>query len=69
MLERQTREDPEQDHQRREQPPVLAVFIDRDQPTTVYVVFPGEDVQVEVYDPDRDGARELVTSGRIAPIR
>jgi hypothetical protein len=43
-------------------------FADPDGPTSVYLAFPGEDVQVEVYDPDPERARDLVTSGRIVPV-
>jgi hypothetical protein len=44
-------------------------FQDTSHPTSVYVAFPGSDLQVEVYDPDAKRARQLVTSGQIAPVR
>jgi hypothetical protein len=37
-------------------------------PTNVYVAFPGEDVQIEVFDPSAAKARRLVTTGRVAPV-
>jgi hypothetical protein len=40
----------------------------RDRPTSVYLAFPGEDVQVEVYDPSPRKARRLARSGRVRPI-
>ena len=45
----------------------LAVY-SRDRPNSVYVAFPGDDVQVEVYDPRAQRARNLVRSGRVRPI-
>jgi hypothetical protein len=38
-------------------------------PTSVYVAFPGVDYQIEVFDPSASRARELVSSGRVAPVR
>jgi hypothetical protein len=46
-----------------------AALVDRKHPTSVYVAFPGVDLQIEVYDPTPDRARQLVSSGQIAPIR
>jgi hypothetical protein len=46
----------------------LAVY-SRDRPNSVYVAFPGEDVQVEVYDPSPQRARRLVRNGRIRQLR
>jgi hypothetical protein len=37
-------------------------------PTNVYVAFPGDDVQIEVFDPSAAKARRLVTTGRVAPL-
>ena len=37
-------------------------------PTNIYVAFPGEDLQIEVYDPTPARARELVASGEIKPV-
>lgn len=44
-------------------------FVDRETPTSVYLAFPDEDVQVEVYEPDAARARELAISGQIASVR
>jgi len=44
-------------------------FVDRQHPTSVYLAYPGIDVQVEVFDPSAGQARRLVTSGQIAPLR
>ena len=44
-------------------------FVDAKHPTSVYVAFPNENVQVEVYDPAAGRARRLVNSGGIAPVR
>ncbi len=44
-------------------------FVDKKHPTSVYVAYPNVDVQVEVYDPIRGRARQLVASGQIAPVR
>jgi HAMP domain-containing protein len=38
-------------------------------PTSVYLAFPGSNFQIEVFDPAPARARQLVTSGRIAPVR
>ena len=43
-------------------------YADEKDPTSVYLAFPGQDLEVEVYDPSTKRARELVTSGRIAPV-
>jgi hypothetical protein len=45
----------------------LAVY-SRERPTSVYLAFPGEDVQVEVFDPNAQRARRLARDGRIRPI-
>jgi hypothetical protein len=39
-----------------------------EKPTSIYLAYPGEDLVVEVYDPDAARARQLVTSGRIVPV-
>jgi hypothetical protein len=41
----------------------------RDNPTSVYLAYPGTDVLVEVYDPDAARARELALSGEVGPVR
>jgi hypothetical protein len=38
-------------------------------PTSVYLAFPRSNFQIEVYDPSPARARQLVTSGRITPLR
>lgn len=43
------------------------VVTNEDSLTSVYVGFPGEEYQVEVYDPDPDRALDLATSGQIEP--
>jgi len=45
----------------------IAVY-SRDRPNSVYLAFPREDVQIEVYDPSADNARRLARSGRVRPI-
>jgi hypothetical protein len=42
--------------------------VDGDHPTSVYVAFPGVEYQIEVFDPSAARARDLVTSGRVAPV-
>jgi hypothetical protein len=41
------------------------VYFDRTQPRSVYLAYPGVDVQIEVYDPDFEQALRLVNSGQI----
>ncbi|MEX0992851.1 MAG: hypothetical protein WDZ37_02540 [Solirubrobacterales bacterium] len=38
-------------------------------PTSVYVAYPGLDLQVEVYDRSANAARKLAFSGKVQPIR
>jgi hypothetical protein len=45
----------------------IAVY-GRGRPSSVYLAFPGQDVQVEVYDPAPQKARRLARSGRVRPI-
>jgi hypothetical protein len=40
----------------------------KDSPTSVYLAYPGQNFQVEVYDPDSERALDLVTSGDIQPV-
>lgn len=40
----------------------------RGQPTSVYFAFPGEDIQIEVFDPNPARALDLATSGDVRPI-
>jgi len=54
------------------QAPVIGggvAFYARSAPTSVYIAFPGSDYQIEVYDPLPAQAKQLVTSGKIVPIR
>jgi hypothetical protein len=44
----------------------LAVIAEK--PTSAYLAYPRQPLLVEVYDPDAARVRELVTSGRIAPV-
>jgi hypothetical protein len=44
------------------------VYISRKRPQSVYLAYPGVEVEIEVYDPDPRTARSLVTSGQIAPV-
>lgn len=37
-------------------------------PTNVYLAYPGSNVQIEVFDPSAERARELITSGRVVPV-
>jgi hypothetical protein len=43
-------------------------FYARDDPTNIYVAYPGDAAQIEVYDPWAPGAKKIVTSGSIAPV-
>lgn len=43
------------------------VYFDRTKPQNIYLAYPGDDVQIEVYDPDPKRALELVTSGQVVP--
>lgn len=44
-------------------------FVDRSHPTSVYVAYPGQDVQIEVFDPNPGRARGLVLSREIRRVR
>jgi hypothetical protein len=44
------------------------VFFNTKQPQSVYLAFPGESVQVEVYDPNPKRSLGLVSSGLIVPV-
>jgi hypothetical protein len=44
-------------------------FVDKKHPTSVYAAYPNVDLQIEVFDPAAGRARQLVTSGQIAPVR
>lgn len=44
------------------------VLTNEDNPTSVYLAYPDQDLQIEVYDPDPERAFELATSGAITPV-
>jgi hypothetical protein len=39
-----------------------------EQPTNIYLAYPGSDVQIEVYASSAEHARELITSGQVVPV-
>jgi hypothetical protein len=43
-------------------------FYSKSTPMSVYIAYPGTNVQIEVYDPSPGRAKELVTTGKIAPV-
>jgi hypothetical protein len=43
--------------------------VDGNHPTSVYVAFPGSNSQIEVFDPSAARAKQLVSSGSVAPVR
>ena len=45
----------------------IAVY-GRGRPRSVYLAFPGKNVQVEIYDPSPQRARRLARSGQVQPI-
>lgn len=44
------------------------VYFSRENPESVYLAYPGVDVQVEVFSPDFKEALQLATSGQIEPV-
>jgi hypothetical protein len=44
------------------------VFFDTTHPQSVYLAYPGEEAQIEVYDPNPKRSLGLVSSGRIVPV-
>jgi hypothetical protein len=44
------------------------VYFNRNQPASVYLAYPGVDVQIEVFDPSFTRALQLVNSGQIVPV-
>jgi hypothetical protein len=44
------------------------VVTNEDSATSVYIAYPDEDLQIEVYDPDPERAFELATSGDVVPV-
>lgn len=49
-------------------PGKAVVYFDRNQPASVYLAYPGVDVQIEVFDPNFTRALQLVNSGQIVPV-
>jgi hypothetical protein len=43
-------------------------FYRRSRPQSIYLAFPGQDIQVEVYDPDAAAALQRATSGRLGSV-
>lgn len=44
------------------------VYFSRENPKSVYLAYPGVDVEIEVFAPEFKEALQLVTSGRIVPV-
>jgi len=44
-------------------------YLNADQPTSVYLAWPGSDYEVEVFDPSPKHALDLVLTGAIVPVR
>jgi hypothetical protein len=44
------------------------VYFNREGPTSVYLAYPGQELEIEVFDPDQARAKELATSGAIVPV-
>ena len=53
---------------RRSAPGGGIVYFNRNGPTSVYLAYPDQEVEIEIYDPDPVRAKELATSGAIVPI-
>lgn len=51
-----------------ESPSGALVVTNESSPTSVYLAFPDEDFQIEVYDPDPDRALSLAASGQVEPV-
>lgn len=49
-------------------PGEAVVYFERNQPSSVYLAYPGVGVQIEVFDPDFSRALQLVNSGQIVPV-
>jgi hypothetical protein len=49
-------------------PGKAVVYFNRDQPVSVYLAYPGVDVQIEVFDPSFTRALQLVNSGQIVAV-
>jgi hypothetical protein len=46
-----------------------SALVNENNPTSVYLAYPGSKYQIEVFDPDPERALKLVTSGKIQPVR
>lgn len=44
------------------------VYFDRDDPSSVYLAYPGSPVQIEVYDPSFERGLRLINSGQIIAV-
>jgi hypothetical protein len=44
------------------------VYFDQADPKSVYLAYPGTEVEIEVFAPDFKEALQLVTSGRVVPV-
>ena len=44
------------------------VYINKKRPQSVYLAYPGVEVEIEVFDPDPEKARNLVMAGQIVPV-
>jgi hypothetical protein len=44
-------------------------FYSRSSPSSVYLAYPGENVQMEVFDPSPREAQQVASSGRLRPVR
>jgi hypothetical protein len=44
------------------------VYVNPDRPQSVYLAYPGVEVEIEVYDPSPQRALNLVTAGQIVPV-
>lgn len=49
-------------------PGKAVVYFNRKQPRSVYLAYPGVDVEIEVFDPNFTRALQLVNSGQIVPV-
>jgi len=49
-------------------PGKAVVYFSRNQPSSVYLAYPGVDVEIEVFDPNFTKALQLVNSGQIVPV-
>jgi hypothetical protein len=49
-------------------PGQAVVYFSRNDPKSVYLAYPGVDVQIEVFDPSFTRALQLVNSGQIVPV-